>query len=99
LTLLRAVDTDESISLLDLQAIDPAAAARWIAVGLHPPLVNRLRSVELVTANIADLALAASTADSITVDLNAAGHGLIGFRCGKCGSPTGQPLGNNAWCH
>ncbi len=44
-------------------------------MGLPQRLVDRLRSIELVIADIDELVLATAVGSTITVDRNAAGHG------------------------
>jgi hypothetical protein len=66
---------DEDLTAASLRAMNEAAIALWINAGLPQRLVERLRSVELVIADLPDLALASAVSGAITVDRNAAGHG------------------------
>jgi hypothetical protein len=66
---------EEQLSDVDLLAAYEAAIGYWGAIGLPQHLIDRLRSVDLVIADVAGLGLAAKAGFTITVDRNAAGHG------------------------
>jgi ELWxxDGT repeat protein len=63
------IDTATVGSLLD------AALTRWSDAGLSAPVIERLRTVNLVVADLSGAALGKVVGNTLYIDANAAGHG------------------------